>query len=394
MSLKWKALSAALATSLVFAGCAKEEEKTATEAKKTEETSKAEAKEKEEAKVTEAEIVQAYKDAVAELEKAKQGQEVDFDKVTTLYKEKLQTLVQSRDGEFSEQIDQTLTTALESGKNKQMEPMIVKQVFDKLMQKEFFQSMRHDFKEVDEKWGNKEEVMKEYEEAMNFYKAIEGTVMKRDAAYGTKMVDAITGGFNEMKAAIEKDDKLAFALGKQVVDKTLMKTFYFATGALPNGYATKAAEAAKTDEKEAKIEQAEGWAFYQTVYPYLKKNASEDADFILKQFDLQTDVKTLDAAAVNKAFVRGFAKVALGEYGESEENFGQDKGVITALEGALFINMIENDLKTVIGEQETQALTQTAQAYLDAAKSKDKAKAEEHMKKLEEALNKAIEAAK
>ncbi|MBO9130571.1 hypothetical protein [Bacillus sp. 165] len=393
MSFKWKALSAVLAASLVFTGCAKEE-KTDTEAKKTKEPSKAEAKEKEEAKVTEEEVVQAYKDAIVELEKAKEGQEVDFEFVTKLYNDKLQALVQKRDGEFSEQIDQTITAALEAGKNKEMEPMIVKQVFDKLMQKEFFQTIRHEFTEINENWGDKEEVLEEYEEALNFYKAIEGTVGKRDTAYGTNMADAIEGGFNEIKAAIETGDQLAFALGKQVVDKTLMKTFYFATGALPNGYATKAAAAAKTDEKEAKVEQAEGWAFYQTVYPYLNKNASEEAGFILTQFDLQTDVKALDAAAVNKAFVRGFAKVALHEYEESMEDFGEDKGVITALEGALFINMIENDLKTVIGEQETQALVQTAQVYLDAAKAKDKEKAEQHMKNIEEVLNKAIEAAK
>ena len=62
----------------------------------------------------------------------------------------------------------------------------------------------------------------------------------------------------------------------------------------------------------------------------MKKHAPEEADYILKQFDLQTDVKTLDPAAINKAFVRGWAKVALHEYEESEENWGQDKSVITA----------------------------------------------------------------
>lgn len=56
---------------------------------------------------------------MAELEKAKDGKEVDFDKVTKLYKEKLQSLVQKRDSEFNEQIDQTITAALEAGKKKE-----------------------------------------------------------------------------------------------------------------------------------------------------------------------------------------------------------------------------------------------------------------------------------
>ncbi|MFX3623986.1 MAG: hypothetical protein ACE3JP_08085 [Ectobacillus sp.] len=392
MSIKWKVLSAAAAASILFAGCANDSAtKQNAEAKNTAETAKKESTE--EKQLTEAQIIQAYKDGVAELDKAKQGQAVDFDKVIKLYKENLQALVQKRDAEFSEQIDQTLVAALEAGKKNEMDPIVARQVFDKLLQKEFYQTMKHEFVEIDENWGKKEEATKEYEEAVNFYKAIEGTVVKRDTANGTNMVDTINAGFGEIKAAIDKGDKLSFALGKQIVDKTLMKTFYLAT-ASTNGYANKAAETAKTNEKEAKVQQAEGWAFYQSVYPYVKKHASEEGDFILKQFDLQTDVKTLDAQAVNKAFIRGLAKVALHEYEESKENFDQDKGVITALEGALFINMIEKDMQALIGEQETKALTTKAQAYLEAAKAKDKAQAESLMAELEAGLNKVVAAAK
>ncbi|MFB9760109.1 hypothetical protein [Ectobacillus funiculus] len=390
MNWKLKVLSAAAVTSILFAGCAKQETAGSTETKKEQ----AEKKEEKTAEVTKEAIVQAYKDAVTELDKAKAGQEVDFDKVTTLYKENLQTLVQARDAEFTEQIDQTITAALEAGKKKEMDPIITRQLFDKLMQKELFQTLRHEFKEIDENWGKTEEVKEEYEEALTFYKVLEGTVTKRDAAYGTKMVDTINGGFSEMKTAIDKGDKLAFQLGKQVVDKTIMKTFYFATGALPNGYATKAAEEAKTDATAAKIEQAEGWAFYQAIYPYLKKNSPEEGDAILKQFDLQTDVKTLDPALVNKTFVRGWVNVALSEYKESQEMFNEDKGAITAMEGALFINMIESDLKTLIGEQETAALTASTQAYLDAAKAKDKAAADKALAEIKSVLDKVVQATK
>ena len=392
MNWKLKVLSAAAVTSILFAGCAKQETAGSTETKTK--TEQAEKKEETTAEVTKEAIVQAYKDAVTELDKAKAGQEVDFDKVTTLYKENLQTLVQARDAEFTEQIDQTITAALEAGKKKEMDPIITRQLFDKLMQKELFQTLRHEFKEIDENWGKTEEVKEEYEEALTFYKVLEGTVTKRDAAYGTKMVDTINGGFSEMKAAIDKGDKLAFHLGKQVVDKTIMKTFYFATGALPNGYATKAADKAKTDATAAKIEQVEGWAFYQAIYPYLKKNSPDEGDAILKQFDLQTDVKTLDPALVNKTFVRGWVNVALAEYKESQEMFNEDKGAITAMEGALFINMIESDLKTLIGEQETAALTASTQAYLDAAKAKDKAAADKALAEIKSVLDKVVQATK
>jgi hypothetical protein len=396
MSVKMKLVTALAAFAVIMGGCAKNEEST----EKTEEKEQVTAEHKEEEKAENAEEAEevnygeAFKEAVTELEKAKAGQEVDFDKVIQIYETKLQPLVQKRDEEFQDTIDQHITTALTAGKDGSMDKVVVKQIFDKLMQKVFYNTIKHEFTEIEENWGNKETVKEEIEEAKEFYAILQSTVEKRDAAYGTTLVDTIAGGFSEIENAVEKDDQLAFALGKQVVDKTLMKTFYFATGALPNGYATKAAEAAKEDEKEAKVEQAEGWAFYQSIYPYMKKHAAEEADYILSQFDLQTDVKTLDPAAINKAFVRGLAKVALHEYEESEENWGQDKSVITALEGALFIDMIGNDIKTLLGEEAYNSLNEQAQKYLDAAKAKNKEEGEKLLAQLETSLNSVIEKAK
>jgi hypothetical protein len=395
MSVKWRLLAVFTAFAVMMGACSNSEETATTKTEKKEQTA-AEQKEEKPAETKKEEINYAdvFKQAIVELEKAKQGQKVDFDKVTKLYEENLQTLVQKRDAEFQDTLDQHITTALAAGKDGSLDPVVVKQIFDKLMQKVFYTTIKHEFTEVEENWANKEEVKKEIEEAKQFYAILQPTVEKRDAAYGTKLVDAINGAFVQIEEAAAKDDLLAFSLGKQVVDKTLMKTFYLATGALPHGYASKAANAAKQDEKEAKVEQAEGWAFYQSVYPYMKKHAPEEADYILKQFDLQTDVKTLDPAAINKAFVRGWAKVALHEYEESKENWGQDKSVITALEGALFINMMESDLKTLLGDQAYASLHDQAQRYLEAAKAKNKAEGEKLLSQLEATLNTVIEKAK
>ncbi|WP_066059688.1 hypothetical protein [Robertmurraya korlensis] len=364
-----------------------------TSSDKTEEKKQEEVKE-EDVQTKEVSFGQAFQEAVAELEKAKEGKDVDFDKVNELYTTHLQGLVKERDTEFEDTIDQHITTALAAGKDGSMDKVVVKQLFDKLMQKVFYTTIKHEFTEVTENWTNKDVVKEEVEEAKEYYAIIQTTVEKRDAAYGTNMVDAIAGGFDEIEKAVEADDQLGFNLGKQVVDKTLMKTFYFATGAIPNGYATKAAAAAKENAEEAKIGQAEGWAFYQSIFAYLNKHAEEDATYILGQFDLQTDVTTLDPAAVNKAFVRGFSKIALHEYEESVEAWGEDKSVITALEGALFIDVIGEDIKAIIGEAEYTALTEKAQKYLEAAKAKDKATADSTLVEIQETLNTVISSAK
>lgn len=271
-----------------------------------------------------------------------------------------------------------------------MDGIIVKQLFDKLMQKVFFLTIRHEFKEVDGNWGNKEEMKEEVEEAKQYLEVLVGTVEKRDAVYQTTMKDKIEAGINQIEKAVEDGDKLAFLLGKQVVDKTLMKTFYLAVGALPHGYAGKVAAEASVDAKKAKTEQAEGWAFYQSIYGYIVKNAEEQAEFIQKQFDLSTDVKTLDPEAINKAFVVGFSKVALHEYEESVENWGQDKSVVTALEGALFIDIIEADLKRIIGEDAFKTLNDQTQKYLDAVKAQNKDQAEQLLENIKKTLNDVV----
>ncbi|GHH98610.1 hypothetical protein [Neobacillus kokaensis] len=391
MSIKLKFIASLAALSLVLGACGKTEENTnkPKEEKKEQTAEKKEVEEKAEVKYAD-----VFKEAVTELEKAKEGKEVDFDKVSQIYQSNLQELVKKRDAEFEDTIDEKITAALAAGKDGSMDKVVVKQIFDKLMQKVFYTTMKHEFTEITENWGNTEKVNEELAETKEFYAILKSTVEKRDAAYGTSMVSAIDGGFNEIETAIKNNDQLAFNLGKQVVDKTLMKTFYLATGALPNGYASKAAAEAGKDAALAKVEQAEGWAFFQSIYSYLNGHAADEAALIEKSFNLETDVKTIDPIAVNQAFVRGFAKIAIDEYKESKETIGEDKGVITGIEGALFIDIIGEDIKSLIGEAEYKTLNEKAQKYVDTAKAKDKAAAEAQVDELISTLTTIVEKAK
>ncbi|MCA1056376.1 hypothetical protein LCM10_15360 [Rossellomorea aquimaris] len=385
-----KIFAAFLLTGSVLAGCGTDE-KTEGDQNKTSSSGDSEQVEKEEeAEHEEVDFAASFEEAKTELSKAKEDKEVDFDKVTSIYQEDLQELVQKRDQEFEDTVDEHISTALQAGKEGSMDKVVVAQIFDKLMQKVFYTTIKHEFTEVAENWDNKEEVNEEIEEAKEFYEILEPTVEKRDQAYSTTMVDVINGGFSEMEKAVEEDDELGFQLGKQVVDKTLMKTFYLAAGALPNGYAMKASEEAKENPEAAKAEQAEGWAFYQSLSSYLSKNAPEEAEYINNQFDLQTDVTTIDPEEVNHAFVRGFSKIALHEYEESEEYWGEDKSAITALEGALFIDLISSDISSILGEEAYQTLSTDAQSYLEAVKSQDKDKAEALRPDIEKMLNDVI----
>ncbi|MBN8209818.1 hypothetical protein JI666_13760 [Bacillus sp. NTK071] len=391
--LKHKILYLFLALGLVLAACGQSNGNSTNENasdQKSEQNSAEKADEENgEEKEEDADFISSFNEGKAELEKASEGEDVDYQAVIDLYNNDLKPLVEQREGEM----DQQISSALEAGKSGDLDGEVVKQIYDKLMQKVFYLTVKHEFDEVNENWGNTEEVNKEIEEAKEYYEVLKGTVEKRDAAYDTSMVSQIDSGFSEMETAVENDDNLQFVLGSQMVDKTLMKTFYLATGALPEGYATKAAKEAKEDPEHARVEQAEGWAFYQSISNYITNHAEEDAALIEENLSLENDVAEIDPEAVNHAFIRGFSKVALHEYEESEEEWGEDKSTITALEGALFIDMISSDIERMEGEEAYNTLSDHAQSYLEAVKSDEKEKAMEELKEIKETLNMVIEKA-
>lgn len=325
---------------------------------------------------------EAYQVAVTELAKAIDGEEVDYDKVMELYTTTLQPLVVKGD----EATDQQLTTVLEAAKNGEMDGGVAKQLFDKLMQKVFFQTISAELREITDDWGNKELAEEELEEAKEFYAILKGTVDKRDNAYETNLADTLAGAFDELEATVESGDELAFKLANQVVHKTLTKVFYLATGALPNGYASKIASIAVEEPEKAKMEQAEAWAFYQAINGYIEGHSPENAEYILSQFDLENDVKNIDPEAINAAFVKGYAKIALDEYEESLETWGEDKSAITGLEGALFIDIIDSDLKRILGEEDFNSLYQQAQDYMDQLNADQKEEAEATFEKIKNTL--------
>ena len=100
--------------SAVLTACGTQE--TAEKPKEEKQEEAATAEESEEKATEEVDFAAAYKEAITELEKAKEGKEVDFDKVTDLYTKNLQSLVQERDAEFEAQNDQHITAALQAGK--------------------------------------------------------------------------------------------------------------------------------------------------------------------------------------------------------------------------------------------------------------------------------------
>ncbi|HEX7056372.1 MAG TPA: hypothetical protein VF260_04135 [Bacilli bacterium] len=334
----------------------------------------------------------AYNAIMQEMNKAKDGGVVDYDLVAKNYADSLQKLAAQRDSEQSETTNEQISAAIAAAKSNEMDGVTAAQIVDKLLQKVFYTSLKAELKEALDHWDDKDKVLAEVAEAKAFYAPVlENTVKKRDNAFGTHMTDAIAGAFAQLDESAKANAQLDFQLARQVIDKTLMKTFYLAVGGQEVGYAYKVEKAAAANEANVQAEQAEGWAFFQSLRNYMSGAAKEEADLINKTFDLTTDPKTIKAETVHRALVRGLAKVGVHEYEESAENWGQDKAVITGMEGALFINMIDSDIKALLGEESYQKLHEQAENYINAAQQKNKDEADQLRAALIGTLNDIIQ---
>ncbi|MED0679926.1 hypothetical protein [Aneurinibacillus thermoaerophilus] len=391
----WKVLTTiAVATMFVLSGCGTGQEaaKPQTESKQAQATeTKTESSKPQEGQFNATAYTSALKELVSLVKKGEDKTPVDWDKAQKAYDEKLKQHVQMLDGEYKEKVDEQLTAALTAGKAGQMPASVVGQIVDKLLQKTAFLTARYEFKQADDRFDNKEEAKKAVATAKEVYEAsLKGTMEKRDNAYQTQLLSAIDTGFSEMNSAIDKGDKLAYNLGKQMVDKSLMKGFYLASGG-EKGYAYKIEKGVQEGEKQEKLKemQAEGWAFFQSLQGYLSKHDKESADYINQQFDLSNDPKTIKGGKINAAYIRAITATAKSEYDESFKNWGQDKAVITSLEGALFLDMIKLDLPKVLGDKaKADKLLEQAQQHLNAVKAGDKQKAEAIYKEMTPALDK------
>lgn len=338
-------------------------------------------------------LADAYKVITDEMGKAKDSKP-DYALVAKTYNETFKAIAQKRDSENSETTDAFIKAAIEGATDGKMDSMVAKQIVDKLLQKVLYTSMKASLKSVSDNWAKPEEAKKALAEAKQYYSPVlESTVKKRDDAFKTTMVDTIKGAFGEIDKQIGQPSQLQFNLARQVVDKTLMKTFYLAAGAKDAGYAYKVEKGAQ-EGKNVKVEQAEGWAFFQSINKYIAGQDKEGADFVNKQFELGTDPKTVKGDAINSALVRGLAKVALDEYKASEESWGSDKAAITGMEGALFIDMISLDITRLQGEAAYTTLKGQAEQYNKLVKDNKKDEAVALLGSIRTALNDVIAKAK
>jgi hypothetical protein len=363
-----------LMASTVLAACGGDESAEKPEENKQAETEKETEKNTEESKEVKVEETDAgkqttaYADMMAELSKAKEDQEVNWGTVKDNYESGLQKDI----AELTPEFDQAIQAALTAGENGEMEPIIAVQLIDKTTQSYFYQNQKALQKEAvaaltDDK---KEDANIAFAQIKHLAeKVFIPTAEKRDNYYelsgDSSLVENINSGLSAQEEALAAGNAEDFQVYLQVTDKSIYRSYYLAA----KSYAEKMEAGAKEgkDSKELSIMQAEAWGFYQAIKGSLGGGDEAAAAQLDQLFTLNTtDPATVKAAETNALFAKAIAGKIKGYYEKAPTLAAEGNAVeakVGAMEGNMFLKMLQGQMIEKLGEEKTQAVFADAEAW-------------------------------
>ncbi|AFS71724.1 hypothetical protein [Exiguobacterium antarcticum] len=327
----------------------------------------------------------------AELDKAKEGQAIDWKMVTTSYESKLKGGVSTA----APEIEEVISSALAGVESKELDENIARQLVDKGIQSYFYKLQKATQATAEEAVaaGKTDEATA----ALNDIKDMSETVFiptaeKRDASYGFKneeaIAQAISSGLTAQEEAITAKNVADFNVAKQLTDKSIYRSFYLAA----LGYAQKIEEGVKagTDEKELQMEQAEGYGFLLAIEESL---AGGDEEAVAKLKDLYDFSKTkpegVQFKEVESLFAKALTAKVDGYHEETQEALEKkeiDTARVEAMEANMFVIAMKPTLENRLGKEQASTVLSDANDWY-ALVEKGDVKAEETGKKVIDALD-------
>ncbi|WP_294750321.1 hypothetical protein, partial [uncultured Exiguobacterium sp.] len=284
-----------------------------------------------------------------ELDKAKEGQAIDWKMVTTSYESKLKGGVETT----APEIEQVIQSALAGVEAKDLDENIARQLVDKGLQSYFYKLQKATQAKAEEALvAGKPEAATE---ALKDVEAMAKTVFiptaeKRDASYGFKNEDAIaqaiTSGLAAQQEAIDAKELGDFNVAKQVTDKSIYRSFYLAA----LGYAQKIEDGVKagTDEKELQMEQAEGYGFLLAIEESLAGGDEEAVKMLKERYDFsKTKPADVSYKEIEELFANALTEKVDGYHEEAQEAI-EKKDVDTARAEAMEANMFVVAMKPTL----------------------------------------------
>lgn len=377
-----------LMTSVILAGCNNTNEAEKKEEPAQESTQKAEEKKEETPafdinQTATAKEVSAYLSIKQELEKMKENQQVNWDQVISTYTSDLQNSI----NEINSEYQQATQVALESGKSGDVDQNIARQLFDKTTQSYFYQKQKRLQQEISELLasGKTEEAKNAFEEVKLLANEVFiPTATKRDELYSlsgeASIVENIHSGITTQEEALNSGNADDFKVFSQITDKSIYKSYYLAA----NSYAEKIEAAVKEGKEDLELKnmQAEAWGFYQAIKESLSGGDEAAATKLNDIFSLdKTNAKDIKAEEVNTLFVSAIKGKIKGyhEKAPAELKAGNTtEARVKALEGNMFMKMLEIKLNEKLGAEQAKTAFETAQKWYDAIAAGNAEEAKTH----------------
>lgn len=263
--------------------------------------------------------------------------------VKALYVSKFQADVKRLDTKIAAdnpKIDESIAGVLELAIKGDLNAGQAKQAVDKGLQWYFYMFIRDlmssAVRPAMEK-GDTATAKKEFDKAVQVYEGVtQSTVQKRDASYGLDMAGLLKGTIEQIQADIAAGNLNDFNVHRQVLDKTIIKTYALGTYTYAQSVATKS-----DADKPAAI--TEGYFMYMSAYAYLKGGSPEDANYVKDAFG-SGDSSRIDGVKIKDALQRAM----IGKVSEYLNNvFVKLKGGDLqgargyAMEGLMFVSTQE-----------------------------------------------------
>ncbi|WP_214848126.1 hypothetical protein [Exiguobacterium sp. s193] len=326
-----------------------------------------------------------------ELDKAKEGQAIDWKMVKTSYDSKLKGGVATA----APEIEQVITSALAGVDSKDLDENIARQLVDKGLQSYFYKLQKSTQATAEEAIvaGKADEA----NAALKDIKMMAETVFiptaeKRDASYGFKnedsVVQAINSGLTAQEEAITAENVADFKVAKQLTDKSIYRSFYLAA----LGYAQKIEEGVKAgaDEQELQMEQAEGYGFLLAIEESLAGGDEAAVAKLKEQYDFsKTKPADVSYEEIEGLFAKALTKKIVGYHEEAMEALEAkdvDTARVEAMEANMFVIAMKPTLENRLGKEKADAVLADANTWYDLIEKND-SKAETVSKKIVDALD-------
>lgn len=311
--------------------------------------------------------------AFAEI-KALFTENTDLNAVKDFYVTKFQTDVKRIDANIKPddpKIDENVSFVLENAIKGSLNVGQARQAVDKGLQWYFYFSIRDLISNKVRPAlasGDFNTAKTEFEKVVQIYEGvIQSTVQKRDDKYGLQMVPILQGTIEQLLSDLEEKNANDFNVHRQVLDKTIIKTYALAALTYASVIPTKPAA-----EQPTAI--TEGYFLFLPVYTYLRGGSVEDANYILNAF-ASGDASKIDKdkiqAAMQRAMIgkvseyvtNAFTKLAAGDL-QGARGY--------AMEGNMFLSSQE----TFFTKEEYAAAAAYAQQFADEIDKSDVRKAQ------------------